>query len=78
MSTKILIAIINFYRKYISKLKTTPSCRFYPTCSQYAIDALVSYGFFKGSFLSIKRIFKCHPFNRGGYDPVKIEKEELI
>jgi len=47
-----------------------PHCRFVPTCSQYAVDALKKYGTVKGSLLSIKRILRCHPFNEGGYDPV--------
>ncbi len=67
---KILINMINFYRKYISPLKK-PCCRFYPTCSQYALEAIEKYGALKGSFLAIKRILKCHPFHEGGYDPVK-------
>lgn len=65
------IIIIKFYQKFISPLKGTSSCRFYPTCSQYAIDAITKYGMIKGSFMSIKRILKCHPFHPGGYDPVK-------
>lgn len=67
---KILINVILFYRKFISPLKT-PSCRFYPTCSQYAISAIEKYGAFKGGYLSLKRILKCHPFHPGGYDPLK-------
>ncbi|NLM34711.1 MAG: membrane protein insertion efficiency factor YidD [Clostridiales bacterium] len=67
---KILMAMIRFYRKYISPLKK-PSCRFYPTCSQYALDAIEKYGALKGSFMAIKRILRCHPYNKGGYDPVK-------
>ncbi|MDP4146743.1 MAG: membrane protein insertion efficiency factor YidD [Bacillota bacterium] len=67
---KLLINIIRFYRKYLSPLKP-PSCIFYPTCSQYAIDAIEKYGALRGSFLAIKRILRCHPFNKGGYDPVK-------
>lgn len=67
---KILISIIKFYRKYISPLKG-PCCRFYPTCSQYALEAIEKYGALKGSGLAIKRILRCHPFNEGGYDPVK-------
>jgi len=47
------------------------TCRFYPTCSVYFIQALEKYGFFKGSYLGIKRILRCHPFNPGGYDPLK-------
>jgi len=66
----ILIVLIRFYQKFISPLKK-PSCRFYPTCSQYAIDALGKYGALKGLFMAIKRILKCHPFHPGGYDPVK-------
>jgi putative membrane protein insertion efficiency factor len=47
------------------------SCRFYPTCSDFSIEALRRYGILKGGYLSLKRILKCHPFNPGGYDPVK-------
>ena len=65
---KILILLINLYQK-ISK--HTPSrCRFYPTCSEYTKQAIEKYGIFKGSWLGIKRICKCHPLNEGGYDPV--------
>ncbi|HHW21804.1 MAG TPA: membrane protein insertion efficiency factor YidD [Clostridiaceae bacterium] len=71
MFKKALLAIIRFYRKYLSPLKGKPSCRFYPTCSQYAMDAISKYGAFKGTFLAILRILKCHPFHPGGYDPVK-------
>jgi putative membrane protein insertion efficiency factor len=46
-------------------------CRFYPTCSQYAIEAIERYGAFKGSIMAVKRILRCNPFNKGGYDPVK-------
>lgn len=67
---KVLIKMIKFYRLYISPLKR-PCCRFYPTCSQYAIDALEKYGLIKGSFMAIKRILRCNPFFEGGYDPVK-------
>lgn len=70
MMKKILIKLIRIYRKYISPMKA-PCCRFYPTCSQYAIEAIEKYGALKGSFLAIKRILKCHPFNKGGYDPVE-------
>jgi putative membrane protein insertion efficiency factor len=67
---KLLILMIKFYRKYISPLKR-PSCRFYPTCSEYALEAISKYGALKGGFLGVKRILKCHPYNKGGYDPVK-------
>ena len=69
MIKKALIILIKVYRKFISPLKK-PCCRFYPTCSAYAMQAIEKYGAFKGSFLAIKRILKCHPFNDGGYDPL--------
>lgn len=67
---KFLLTLIKGYRKYISPLKK-PSCRFYPTCSQYAIRAIEKYGCLKGLRLSLIRILKCHPFHPGGYDPLK-------
>ena len=67
---KVIISCIKFYRKFISPLKR-PSCRFYPTCSQYTLEAVEKYGALKGGFMGIKRILKCHPYNKGGYDPVK-------
>jgi len=66
---KILIFIIKIYQNVISPY-TKPSCRFQPTCSNYSIDAIKTHGFFKGTYLSIRRILKCHPFHAGGYDPV--------
>lgn len=60
---------IRFYRKAISPLKP-PTCRFYPTCSAYALEALETHGALKGSWLSVRRICRCHPFHPGGYDPV--------
>ncbi len=67
---KLLIYIIRLYQKYISS-NTPSTCRFYPTCSTYSIQALEKYGAVKGTYLSIKRILKCHPFHPGGYDPLK-------
>lgn len=67
---KILILGIKSYRKYISPLKR-PCCIFYPTCSQYTLEAIERYGAIKGSVMGIKRILRCHPYNRGGFDPVK-------
>jgi len=64
------IIIIKFYKRVISPLKGR-TCRFYPSCSQYAIDAIEKYGVVKGIYLSAKRILRCHPFCDGGYDPVK-------
>lgn len=70
MIKNFLIYLINLYRKYISPLKA-PCCRFVPTCSQYAIEAIEKYGAIKGGYMSIKRILRCNPFCKGGYDPVK-------
>lgn len=67
---RILIEIFRFYRKYISPLKRKSVCIYIPTCSQYAIEALEKYGFLKGSYLAIRRILRCHPFSKGGFDPV--------
>ncbi|MDA8425753.1 MAG: membrane protein insertion efficiency factor YidD [Treponema sp.] len=61
--------LIKIYRTVISPLKP-PTCRFYPTCSAYAYEAIKKYGPIKGGWLSIKRILRCHPLNPGGYDPV--------
>ncbi|MFC5532547.1 membrane protein insertion efficiency factor YidD [Cohnella yongneupensis] len=60
---------IRFYRKFISPLKP-PTCRFAPTCSQYALEAIEVHGAAKGTYLAVRRICKCHPFHRGGFDPV--------
>ncbi len=63
------IFLIKFYQLFISSW-TPASCRFQPTCSQYAKEALEIHGFFKGGWLAIRRIFSCHPWGRSGYDPV--------
>jgi putative membrane protein insertion efficiency factor len=65
----VLLLLLRFYRRSISPL-TPPSCRFSPTCSAYAMEAIEKYGAWKGSKLAIKRILRCHPFHPGGYDPV--------
>ena len=66
----ILIFLINLYQKFFSG-KLGRQCRFYPTCSEYSKQAITKYGAIKGLFLSLKRISKCHPFNKGGHDPLK-------
>jgi uncharacterized protein len=67
---KFVISILKFYKKFISPVLPN-SCRFYPTCSEYAGAAVEKYGVLKGSIKSIYRIIRCNPFNKGGYDPVK-------
>ncbi|GJM77973.1 membrane protein insertion efficiency factor YidD [Paenibacillus timonensis] len=68
-------APIHVYRKFISPLKP-PTCRFYPTCSAYALEAIEVHGPLKGSWLAAKRIVKCQPFHPGGYDPVPPKAEK--
>ena len=66
---KVLMGLVWFYRTAISPW-TPPCCRYTPTCSQYALEALEKYGAVKGGWLAMKRILRCHPFCKGGYDPV--------
>ena len=65
----LLTRLIQGYRMFLSPL-LPPTCRFTPTCSQYALDAIRRYGAWKGGWLAIRRILRCHPFHAGGYDPV--------
>lgn len=67
---KIFIFPIILYQKFISPL-FPPSCRFQPTCSEYAVQAITKYGILKGVIKSVWRILRCNPFNKGGYDPVE-------
>lgn len=70
---KIMINIIRFYKAHISVYfeKNEIKCKYYPTCSEYSIQAYEKYGFFRGTFFTIKRFLKCNPFSKGGYDPLK-------
>ncbi|MBE6780698.1 MAG: membrane protein insertion efficiency factor YidD [Ruminococcaceae bacterium] len=74
---KILIFFVRFYQKNISPLKV-PCCRFTPTCSHYAIEAITTHGALKGTALSCWRILRCNPFCKGGYDPVPPKKEKKL
>ncbi|MFQ6110373.1 MAG: membrane protein insertion efficiency factor YidD [Candidatus Aminicenantales bacterium] len=65
----IIISAIKFYQSYLSPL-LPPSCRFYPSCSEYSLQAFSRYGPLKASYLTLIRIMKCHPFTKGGYDPL--------
>lgn len=69
MVKTILLFLIRCYRRFISP-RFPPCCRFYPTCSVYAMQAIEKYGAAKGGWLALKRIVRCHPFNDGGFDPV--------
>lgn len=66
---EIALFLVRCYQEYISPLKP-PTCRFVPTCSEYAILAIEKYGVVRGGYLALRRILRCHPFHPGGYDPV--------
>ena len=66
----IILGLIRFYRKFLSPMKGHGTCKFYPTCSQYAMEAVEKYGAWKGTLLAAWRILRCNPFSEGGYDPV--------
>lgn len=70
---KVLLKILNVYKKVISPWISAKgyNCKFYPSCSEYTRQAIEKYGCFKGCFLGMKRILKCNPFSKGGYDPLK-------
>lgn len=73
--TQLLLLPVYFYRSAISPLKP-PTCRFTPTCSEYAVQALKTHGPFKGTYLAVRRIARCHPWGGHGYDPVPTKKEK--
>lgn len=66
---KIALGLIRFYKSFLSPM-LPPSCIYQPTCSQYTYEAIEKYGLLRGSWMSVLRILRCHPFARGGYDPV--------
>lgn len=69
MLKKLALILLKGYKRFISPL-LPPACRFTPTCSEYMMEAISLYGFFKGFFMGLKRLGRCHPFHPGGYDPV--------
>ena len=66
---RLLLLLVQFYRTAVSPL-LPPTCRYYPTCSAYAMEAIERYGAWRGGRMALRRILRCHPFHRGGYDPV--------
>ncbi|MFO7245621.1 MAG: membrane protein insertion efficiency factor YidD [Thermaerobacter sp.] len=66
---RLAVGLIRFYQAAVSPLKG-PTCRFQPTCSTYAIEAISRYGLWRGGWLAVRRLARCHPFHPGGYDPV--------
>ncbi|MBI3241578.1 MAG: membrane protein insertion efficiency factor YidD [Chloroflexi bacterium] len=66
---KVALGLIRFYKRFISPM-LPPSCIYHPTCSEYTYQAIDKYGILRGSWLGFRRILRCHPFARGGYDPV--------
>ncbi len=63
------LLLIGLYRRYLSPLKG-PVCKFHPTCSEYATEAIETYGLLRGGILALRRLIRCHPFSRGGHDPL--------
>ena len=69
---KIILSMIKFYQKYLSGLKRYSTCKYYPTCSNYAFEAIETHGVILGILLGAWRILRCNPFSKGGYDPVPL------
>jgi len=69
---RIILVMIRWYQKWLSPLKRVPTCRFLPTCSEYAIEAVQLHGVGRGALLALGRLLRCHPFCKGGHDPVRL------
>ena len=73
---RLFLAAVGFYRRYLSHLKGRPTCKYYPTCSQYAVDAITEYGALRGGCMAAWRLLRCNPFSRGGIDMVPPRKDD--
>ena len=69
---RLFLALIGWYQRWLSPMKRVPSCRFLPTCSEYAVEAIQIHGAWGGSLRALGRVLRCHPLCKGGYDPVKL------
>jgi len=74
---KILLSVIKFYKYFISPVLGS-HCRYEPSCSEYTHQAITAYGIFKGSWMGLKRILRCHPWHEGGYDPIPDEQHDSV
>ncbi len=72
---RFFLYIIGWYQRWLSPLKRVPSCRFLPTCSEYALEAVEVHGAARGTLLALWRLLRCHPFCKGGFDPVKLPQQ---
>lgn len=75
---KILLWLVRFYQKYLSPMKRYSCCKYFPTCSNYAVEAIERFGALKGTGLAIWRILRCNPFSKGGYDPIPDKQDRRI
>jgi len=75
---RLLLLLIRFYQLLLSPLKGRATCRFFPSCSQYAREAVEHYGALRGSWRAVRRVCRCHPFHPGGYDPVVPPAKETV
>lgn len=75
---RFFLSLIRFYRRNLSPRKGKPACRYVPTCSQYAETAIERYGAWKGGRMALRRLLRCNPFRKGGYDPVPVDLYTMI
>lgn len=75
---RLLLFLVRFYRRVLSPMKRKPCCRYFPTCSTYAVTAIERYGAVKGGGMAAWRVLRCNPFSKGGYDPVPEDPNTII